>query len=555
MAAIVCLALSACCRQKEYPGGIEHVVIIGLDGMSSWGLQAARTPCMDSLMQNGAYSFSVRAILPSVSTPNWTAMMAGVGPEGTGAINNSFVNGALAFPYVAMTPGKRFPTIFRIIREQMPDAVMACIHNWPEFTNMYEADLLNVDKDYENDSDVAAQSAACIREKKPNFMFCYFTDPDHTMHGKGHLSPAYLDIIETLDGYVQTIVDAVHEAGIADKTVFMLMSDHGGLFYAHGGNSHEELATPFIFSGKGVKKNYLIRQQMYRYDLAADIAFALGLTTPQQWVGRPARPAYEGFDEPANLWPSADVLPSPAFLTKEINESFTYGGLWIDEPATVNICLRPDTKGDIRYTTGQAEPTPSSPLYTAPFALDKPGRVQAKVFGETGESVAVAAEYRIARTEAGNGLTYKVYHCPEATSMPPFESLKPVARGTCYELGFHTPENRDRMPLNDAIAPYRDHIAVLFEGWLEIDTDGQYDFSLWTTGGSKLYINGELTVNNRSNGHTGNSGQVDLKKGRHPIRIEFFHDDTATGSILIASYEASGMPKRLIPAEKLFLSK
>lgn len=549
-----CMAMSAC-QHAERPKGIEHVVIIGLDGLSSWGLQVAHTPCMDSLLQNGAYSYSVRGILPTVSTPNWATMMAGVGPEGTGAVDNSWRNGALTFPYVAMTPEKKYPTIFRIIREQMPDAVMGCIHNWRGFGNMYEQDLLDLDENYDEDADVALHSAAYIKAKKPTFMFCYFTDPDHTMHGKGHLSPAFLDIVATLDGYVQTIVRAIHEAGIADKTLIMIASDHGGIYYAHGSNTYEELCTPFIFSGKGVKKNYRVRQQIYRYDLAADVAFALGLTPPQQWVGRPTKPAYEGFDEPANWWPSADVLPSPAFVTKEINETFVYGGLWVDEPAVVNIKARPDTKGDIRYTLDLTVPTVASPLFAAPVRLDEPGVVKAKIFGQTGESMTVEGQYRVADTRAGNGLNYTLYHCPEQQSMPSFDGLKPVSRGVCYEFGFHTPENRKTMPLNEAIAAYQNRIAVLYEGWVEIDADKEYEFHVWSTGGSKLFIGNELIVNNRSNGHTGNSGCIELTKGRHPIRVEFFHIDNATGSILNVYYEARGLPKMLLPAEKLFLNK
>jgi hypothetical protein len=139
--------------------------------------------------------------------------------------------------------------------------------------------------------------------------------------------------------------------------------------------------------------------------------------------------------------------------------------------------------------------------------------------------------------------------------MPSFAGLKPVNQGICYEFGFHTPENRRTMPLNEAIAAYENRIAVLYEGWLEIDADREYEFSLWSTGGSKLYIGDELIVNNRSNGHTGNAGSIELKKGRHPIRVEFFHNDKATGSILNATYEARGMPKMMIPAEKLFLNK
>ena len=554
--AVVGMLMNACKPTEQRPGGIEHVILIGLDGLSGWGLQAAHTPCIDSLMQNGAYTYSVRTILPSVSAPNWTAMMAGVGPEGTGSIDNSWENGALTFPYVAMTPEKKYPTIFRILREQKPDAVIGSIYSWGSIKNFYETDLLDLNEHHSDDAVVAQKSVDFIKAKKPNLMFCYFSDPDNTLHAKGHLSPDYINIIGTLDGYVRKVINAVHEAGIADKTLIMLMSDHGGIYYGHGGNSYEELHVPFIFSGKGVKKNYHIRQQMYVYDMAANVAYALGLTPPQQWTGRPTKAAYEGFDEPANFWPSADVLPSPMLITKEFNETSSYGGIWVDEPAMLNIQARPDTKGDIRYTLDRTKPTASSLKYTAPVALNKPAVVTAKIFGQNGESMAVSGQYRIADTKAGNGLRYTLYHCPDHATMPSsFGGLKPVSQGICYEFGFHTPENRRTMPLNEAIAAYKDRIAVVYDGWIEIDVDNEYDFSVWSTGGSMLYIGNVPIVNNRSNGHSGSAGRIELKKGRHPIRIEFFHNDQATGSILNASYEARGIPRQVIPAEKLFLSK
>jgi hypothetical protein len=45
---ILGLLLSSC--QKEYPKGIEHVVVIGIDGMSVQGFLEASTPCMDSTL-------------------------------------------------------------------------------------------------------------------------------------------------------------------------------------------------------------------------------------------------------------------------------------------------------------------------------------------------------------------------------------------------------------------------------------------------------------------------------------------------------------------------
>ncbi|MDR0844468.1 MAG: alkaline phosphatase family protein, partial [Tannerella sp.] len=141
---ICCGMLGVCCQQNKFPKGIEHVVVIGLDGLSSTGFHAATNkPCMDSLMQNGAYNFKVRCILPTVSTPNWNAMMCGAGPEITGAINNSWKAQEFSFPYPVMSKSHSFPNIFRIIREQKPGAELGAIYHWGGFHEMLEDELLD----------------------------------------------------------------------------------------------------------------------------------------------------------------------------------------------------------------------------------------------------------------------------------------------------------------------------------------------------------------------------------------------------------------------------
>ncbi|GHV49220.1 hypothetical protein FACS1894181_07580 [Bacteroidia bacterium] len=113
---ILFLALASC-GQKKYPQGIEHVIIIGIDGMSTQGLLEASTPCMDSLMREGAYAYDVRCVLPAVSAPNWAAMLNGAGPEATGVLDNSWKRDQWSLPAVAKTGniqaihsgGKTFP--------------------------------------------------------------------------------------------------------------------------------------------------------------------------------------------------------------------------------------------------------------------------------------------------------------------------------------------------------------------------------------------------------------------------------------------------------------
>ncbi|MDR3268540.1 MAG: alkaline phosphatase family protein [Tannerella sp.] len=391
---IVFCVLLAACRQGEYPKGIQHVVVIGIDGLSSQGLREAHTPCMDSLMRNGAYSYTDRCVIPTVSKPNWHAMISGAGPEATGVVSNSWNRNQYDFPAVALTGNHTFPNIFRVIRKQMPAAELGSIYHWGDFGSILEDDIMNLSQSCSSALGTAQQTAQYILDRKPALTFIQLDEVDHIGHQDGHMSPAYLQEIETTDGHVRMIVDAVQQAGIAESTLIMVVSDHGGIFRKHGDNTYEEFNTPIIFSGKGVKKNYLIRQQIYKYDVAANIAFALGLETPQVWTGRPTRAAYEGFDEPANLWTDGiDVLPPPRFRAETY--SAPNGIFTVDVPAEVHILIPEGVEGEIRYTTDESTPTRNSTLYREPFTVDRYTVITARLFGDKGESPQAVAFYRV----------------------------------------------------------------------------------------------------------------------------------------------------------------
>ena len=70
--------------------GVEHLVIIGCDGMSPNGVQTAATPVMHRLMSEGAWSLHTRGVMPTVSSPNWASMIMGAGPEQHGVASNDW---------------------------------------------------------------------------------------------------------------------------------------------------------------------------------------------------------------------------------------------------------------------------------------------------------------------------------------------------------------------------------------------------------------------------------------------------------------------------------
>ena len=97
---IILLSCSRICAQKNeaFPKGIEHVIIIGLDGASPDGIRSANTPVIHQLIKEGAVKWNVRTVLPSSSSPNWASMIMGAGTEAHGIIDNDWGRAEYTLP-------------------------------------------------------------------------------------------------------------------------------------------------------------------------------------------------------------------------------------------------------------------------------------------------------------------------------------------------------------------------------------------------------------------------------------------------------------------------
>ena len=82
-------------------------------------------------------------------------------------------------------------------------------------------------------------------------------------------------------------MQAVIDAGIYDDTIFIVTSDHGGIGTGHGGKTMDEMETPFIIAGKGIKKGAVITDSMMQFDTASTLAHIFRIRQPQVWIGRP----------------------------------------------------------------------------------------------------------------------------------------------------------------------------------------------------------------------------------------------------------------------------
>ncbi len=131
------------------------------------------------------------------------------------------------------------------------------------------------------------------------------------------------------------------------------------------------------------------------------------------------------------------------------------------------------------------------------------------------------------------GVTYDYYE-GSFNLLPDFNTLTPVKTGILPNFDISQPTR-----LKD------DDFAFRFKGSINITTAGNYTFYTESDDGSKLYIDGNLIVNNDgTHGPQWEQGSVSLSQGNHSIEVTFF--ELGGGEVLNVEYEGPGISRQSI---------
>ncbi|NOQ77216.1 MAG: hypothetical protein GQ475_05420, partial [Methylococcaceae bacterium] len=118
-------------------------------------------------------------------------------------------------------------------------------------------------------------------------------------------------------------------------------------------------------------------------------------------------------------------------------------------------------------------------------------------------------------------------------ALPDFDSLTAVASGTQKDLGLSN-RNRD------------DYFAFRFQSGLDIPKDGRYYIFLISDDGSKIFIDGELVVNNDGlhAARRWKYNRIELTAGIHELEVQYF-EKTGRERLVIYLWERSMGYKKL----------
>jgi len=263
---------------------ISHVLIIGVDGLSADGVRNATTPNIHKLMDRGAWTLKSRGVMPTVSSPNWMSLLSGAGPEMHGVHSNEWERFNFKIAPACKGPEGIFPGIFGVIRTQRPKATLAAIHDWKGFGRLVEKESVSHVQHVLGSPAATAAAIAYWKEHKPLLLFVHLDDVDHAGHGKTWEGPEYKAAVEVIDGLIGQLTGAVP----LDRTLIVLVADHGGAGTKHGSDTTNELEVPLIFAGPGMAKGEITGRPR-NIDMAPTVLKALGLKSHPCWEGAPLR--------------------------------------------------------------------------------------------------------------------------------------------------------------------------------------------------------------------------------------------------------------------------
>lgn len=256
----------------------RKVLVIGIDGLRPDALKAARSPHLDALIAQGAYTDRAR-VLPkrdtgadTISGPGWSSILTGVWADKHGVTDNKF----------KVKRYDKYPHFFRRIKESRPTVYTASIATWaPIAVHIVSHADVNASPG-KSDEKTTARVTELLKEQDPTAVFVHLDEVDGAGHRNGfHPDVApYRAAIEKVDQHVGRIVNAVKQRPTFAREDWLILvtSDHGGRGKGHSGGrtDPERLHVPLIVSGAGAKRG-VIKEQAYIVDVVPTALAHLGL--------------------------------------------------------------------------------------------------------------------------------------------------------------------------------------------------------------------------------------------------------------------------------------
>lgn len=288
------LAVSAACSfslaiiHSASAASAEHVILVSIDGWAHHYFDDPKChmPAVKKLAAGGVRAKRMECSFPTVTWTNHTTLVTGVEPGKHGVLANEYFD-RKEMKKVPLIPDPIFnkdeivkvPTIYDVVKQAgmitggvcWPASRGAATLDWT-VPDVFEQELFEkygtpklleearalgipIEKQQEwcklgnpgkaqRDYMYSQLAQHIIRAKKPNFLAVHLVSLDSFEHATGRQTPEAYWAANDSDNRVGDLVRATEDAGIRDKTAFVITTDHG-----------------FITFTKSINPNVLLRKE------------------------------------------------------------------------------------------------------------------------------------------------------------------------------------------------------------------------------------------------------------------------------------------------------
>ncbi|HVJ84164.1 MAG TPA: alkaline phosphatase family protein [Caulifigura sp.] len=266
------MVVSAGALSAAEPAKDRCVVLVSLDGLANFYLDdpKADMPYLRSMIKNGTRAAGTVCTFPTVTWPNHTTMVTGAPSSQHGVLGNDYLDRKtgekvklLTDPVFDKEELLKTPTIYDAAHQaglktagiiwpatrnaksldfQVPDMAK---DGWQKYgTPSWLEELrkagIPVDKHgaYCEDSSgggvlrdwlYTKLAAHLFENHPPNLMLVHLIEVDHIEHKYGPQTPEAYWAVKFIDDRLRDVVEAAKKSPYADKTTFVVVSDHGFL--------------------------------------------------------------------------------------------------------------------------------------------------------------------------------------------------------------------------------------------------------------------------------------------------------------------------------------
>ena len=258
----------------------EHLIIVGIDGGGAEWTTPDNMPLLFSMAAgiDGPVGALWNEELDTSSSPNWASMITGTGIPIHGVTTNSWQIGYSDLP----------PTIIAALHAAEPQAKVGLVQDWEHLGRLFHEDTWDWEiSPMENQKEVVDEAIDLIVNEKPRLLFLHFDDVDNAGHSFGWGTTETLKRVADADVQIGRLRDALVAEEIWDKTVMMIVADHGGAGEEHKDpNNPAVRRVPLLIVGGQVQSSDLaVGDDLRIYDVAPTVTSLLGVPAPDEWIG------------------------------------------------------------------------------------------------------------------------------------------------------------------------------------------------------------------------------------------------------------------------------